>query len=249
MWKVSVAAWPSLGCLGARLVPTFCFADLSLFVGVVTDRFWGERDWATPLRDSSHAFCMHGDGRFFFKKAEKDYGMLKLVTGGSLTITIGWEDPNRLDLTWYHTTFLRPIRPSYAGLATGCTCIPHAVPCLPASSCLGVMPPVPLARACQVGSKPQDGSQVREHANAARQAAIGRGAGGMPGRTRPSPQNRIGRNRTNEIATHMVVVALVSCFVRRIAVTVISPQVHTTDAQLLGAQELALQARGHSGAR
>ena len=92
-------------------MPTFCFADLSLFVGVVTDRFWGERDWATPLRDSSHAFCMHGDGRFFFKKAEKDYGMLKLVTGGSLTITIGWEDSNRLDLTWYRTTFLRPIGP------------------------------------------------------------------------------------------------------------------------------------------
>jgi hypothetical protein len=71
-----------------------------MFVGVVTDRYWAERAWSNPLRDSPHAYCMHGDGRFFFKKAEKDYGMLKLVTGGALTITIEWTDPERLDLTW-----------------------------------------------------------------------------------------------------------------------------------------------------
>ena len=70
--------------------------NLSLFVGIVARPFWGalkaaeadeEGEEYLP-RHSAHAIMMHADGRIFIKNKEKDWGMLKLLSGGRLNITL-----------------------------------------------------------------------------------------------------------------------------------------------------------------
>ena len=69
--------------------------NVSFFIGIVARPFWGalsaaladeEAEEYLP-RNSEHAIVMHGDGRMFLKGKEKDWGMLKLLSGDQLTIT------------------------------------------------------------------------------------------------------------------------------------------------------------------
>ena len=73
--------------------------NLSMFVGVCSPAYWGEVTAAQAAdegeealpRDSKHAICMHGDGRCFIKGQEKDWGLMKLVTGGTLHMLLDFE--------------------------------------------------------------------------------------------------------------------------------------------------------------
>ena len=69
----------------------------SLFVGVVRRAYWehasaaDRKDDGESMRDSEHAICMHGDGRLFIKAAEKDWGLMRLMTGEKLQLTLDFD--------------------------------------------------------------------------------------------------------------------------------------------------------------
>mmetsp|Transcript_16913 Transcript_16913/g.28802 ORF Transcript_16913/g.28802 Transcript_16913/m.28802 type:complete len:230 (+) Transcript_16913:120-809(+) len=69
----------------------------SLFVGVVRRAYWehasagARREDGESMRDSEHAICMHGDGRLFIKTAEKDWGLMRLVTGDRVVLTLDFD--------------------------------------------------------------------------------------------------------------------------------------------------------------
>ena len=136
MWKVSVAAWPSLGCRGE--ISADVLLRRSFFVrwsgdGSILGRTRLGNTIAGQLSRVLHAWrwaILFQEGREGLRNAQTCDGRFPDDHD-----RMGGSEQARPDLV--RTTFLRPIRPSYAGLATGCTCIPHAVPCLPASSRLG----------------------------------------------------------------------------------------------------------------
>ena len=69
----------------------------SLFVGVVRRAYWehasaeARQEDGESMRDSEHAICMHGDGRLFIKAVEKDWGLMRLMTGEKLTLTLDFD--------------------------------------------------------------------------------------------------------------------------------------------------------------
>jgi len=70
-------------------IRTDCVDNLSLFVGVVRVAHWdAAQQQHEPMRDSQHAICMHGDGRLFIKGQEKEWGLMRLRSGGQLTIKL-----------------------------------------------------------------------------------------------------------------------------------------------------------------
>ena len=69
----------------------------SFFIGVCQRTYWEDYSSAAAEgeevlpRDSSSAICMHGDGRCFIKAQEKDWGLMKLVSGGALHMLLDFE--------------------------------------------------------------------------------------------------------------------------------------------------------------
>lgn len=71
----------------------------SLFLGVVTKEHWAatqelDEDGEaidSPMRDSPHAICMHGDGRVMIKTQEKDWGLMRMTTEGAVSLTLDFE--------------------------------------------------------------------------------------------------------------------------------------------------------------
>jgi hypothetical protein len=72
--------------------------NLSLFIGVASPAYWDE--WKAALkegeeelapRDSKNCICMHGDGRCFIRGMEKDWGLMRLATGSTLSLILDFE--------------------------------------------------------------------------------------------------------------------------------------------------------------
>ena len=78
-------------------IATECVDNLSLFVGVASPAYWAEVTAAAEEgeeklpRNSKNCICMHGDGRCFIKAQEKDWGLMKLVSGGALHMLLDFE--------------------------------------------------------------------------------------------------------------------------------------------------------------
>jgi len=96
--SVQCSTWLSSG-VWEIVVQTDDVDRPSLFLGVVTREHWATTQETDedgdavhpPMRDSMHAICMHGDRRVFIKTQEKDWGLMRMVTGGAVRIKLDFE--------------------------------------------------------------------------------------------------------------------------------------------------------------
>jgi hypothetical protein len=50
--------------------------------------FLDTHDFEDPMRESTDACCIHGDGRVFIRTREKDWGLQKMATGRKIDVVI-----------------------------------------------------------------------------------------------------------------------------------------------------------------
>ena len=62
--------------------------NLGLFVGVAGRSFLDAHDFEDSMRESPDVCCIHGDGRVFVRKSERDWGLQRMATGRKIDLML-----------------------------------------------------------------------------------------------------------------------------------------------------------------